>query len=221
MRRITITPELLQELAARYAPPAREEQRFAAEDALRMAVAVGEQMCPHFAIDTYNETAYLNIARWLVGDPAMVAETTDGKECRGSLGKGIYLQGGVGVGKTLCIDIFAIVAKYLQLGAWDTYRTDTVCGEFCRTGSVDEITQRASVCFQDLGSEPAEVLYMGNRRNVMRSVLEQRGDMRRVTTLITSNIPIGKVGGYYGSRVQSRLVEMCNVLTIGGSDRRR
>ena len=64
MKRLNITPELFKEVFAHYARAPRDEQRFDAEDALRLAVGVGEQICPHFAIDTYNETAYTNIARW-------------------------------------------------------------------------------------------------------------------------------------------------------------
>lgn len=226
MKRLNITPELFKEVFAYYARAPREEQRFDAEDALRLAVGIGEQMCPHFAIDTYNEAAYTNIARWLVGDPAMEAEKEDGKPCRGSLLKGIYLQGSVGVGKTLCLDIFAIVAKYLKLEydgeplAWQSVRTDAIALSFQMTGETLYDAGKV-VCFQDLGVEPSEVLYMGNRRNVMRGILERRGDNLRQLTLITSNVPIAKIGDYYGERVHSRLLQMCNILTIGGSDRRQ
>ena len=229
MNRIQITPELVERLiGGGYTDSAREEQRFIAEDTFALAQAIGERMCEHFTLDTYNSAAYMGIAKWLVGDPSMVAGNEDGsRPVHGDLNKGIYLHGEVGVGKTLCLDIFRIVAKYLDIQfdgkplRWTTFRTDEVCAEFERTGELDNYRKIQCVCFQDLGSEPQEVLYMGNRRNVMRSVLEYRGDMKRGLTLITSNLPITKIGEYYGQRVQSRLMQMCNILTIGGGDRRR
>lgn len=224
--RLKINRDIIKELTAHRVPAPREQQRFDADDALRLAVAIGEQMCPHFAIDTYNEAAYTNIARWLVNDPAMEAQREDGKQCRGDLNKGIYLQGAVGTGKTLCLEVFSIVAKYLRLpyASWPTYRCDWLSRQYeSNPDSLDNYSNiyRGVACFQDLGVEPSEVLYMGNRRNVMRSILEIRGDNPQTVTLITSNIPVAKTGDYYGSRVHSRLLQMCNILTIGGSDRRQ
>jgi len=79
------------------------------------------------------------------------------------------------------------------------------------------------MAFQDLGSEPMESLYMGNRLNVMRQILENRGDRTDVITLITSNLPINcqEFTSMYGDRVASRLLEMCNYFEIKGTDRRK
>jgi hypothetical protein len=62
---------------------------------------------------------------------------------------------------------------------------------------------------------------MGNRRRVLGSIIEARGDLSGRLTLISSNMKIDKAGSLYGPRVQSRLIEMCNILTLSGPDRRR
>ena len=75
---------------------------------------------------------------------------------------------------------------------------------------------------QDLGQEPKETLYMGNRLNVLQQLLEYRGDRGDQLTLITSNLRISSetLKRDYGDRVQSRLVEM-NYFEIKGKDRRK
>ena len=75
----------------------------------------------------------------------------------------------------------------------------------------------------DMGAEPHESLYMGNRMNVMRHLLEYRGDQSEQMTLITSNLPMNhnKLVDRYDERVMSRLNGMCNYLMLNGKDRRR
>jgi len=76
---------------------------------------------------------------------------------------------------------------------------------------------------QDLGQEPQESLYMGNRVDVVRQLIEYRGDRTDEITFITSNMKINGdvLMNRYGDRVASRLMEMCNYYEIKGKDRRR
>ena len=64
---------------------------------------------------------------------------------------------------------------------------------------------------------------MGNRLDVVRYVIEYRGDMHAEMTFITSNLRMGGeiLKERYGDRVSSRLQEMCNYLVIKGKDRRK
>lgn len=216
MRRLTITPEIAARLIARPRVE-RQEQQYCADDALALAVEIGKQMCADFVLDADNTPAYTAIAKWLVNEP----------QPKVSPYKGIYLQGATGTGKTICLDIFRTVARYLQIEMngepmrWQSVSTAEVCDNYLETGSTEQYRAAQVVCFQDLGGEPTEVLYMGNRRNVMRQILEARGDHPDTLTLITSNIPAEKLGQYYGDRVASRIKQMCNILTMGGADRRK
>ena len=90
-------------------------------------------------------------------------------------------------------------------------------------GTFEGFKKMNIIGFQDLGSEPIESLYMGNRINVMRRILEYRGDQSDQITLITSNLPYNskKFVELYGDRVASRLNEMCNYFEITGKDRRK
>ena len=75
---------------------------------------------------------------------------------------------------------------------------------------------------QDFGSEPAESAYMGNKINVMKAIVEYRGDRADMITHFTSNLSLTgtRIGDMYGDRVSSRLRQMCNVYILKGKDRR-
>ena len=64
---------------------------------------------------------------------------------------------------------------------------------------------------------------MGNRRKVLRSIIEQRADRADRMTLITSNYPpdAEEIVQIYGYRVMSRIKQMCNVICLPGQDRRK
>lgn len=43
----------------------------------------------------------------------------------------------------------------------------------------------------------------------------------RLPTLVTTNVPLSRIGEFVGERVASRLAEMCTVVPLTGEDRRR
>jgi DNA replication protein DnaC len=58
--------------------------------------------------------------------------------------------------------------------------------------------------------------------NVLRQVIEHRGDNPECLTMISSNLPMTHkiLADRYGDRVVSRLQEMCNYFELRGKDRR-
>ena len=79
------------------------------------------------------------------------------------------------------------------------------------------------LAIQDMGQEQEESLYMGNRVDAVRQLIEYRGDLDNQITLITSNLQMSgdRLMKRYGDRVASRLRQMCNNLVIKGKDRRK
>lgn len=194
--------------------------------------AIGEEMLNlKFTIDSDNSYAYENIRKWVDGtvgfeclDPETMTFT------HGSIFKGIYIAGPTGTGKTVLLDIMLRYAKALYLKirvdgrdmnlAWESFRSDEICMDVIKTGDIDKFVRIPVLCINDVGSEPKESLYMGNRVEVMRTILERRGDNHdRCLTLMTSNYRMD--GLPYGSRVESRLSEMCNYFELKGKDRRK
>lgn len=199
--------------------------------------AIGRHYTPRFVIDDDNRWAYLQMARWIIGDPAMEAVIVNGgrsEYTRGDLCKGIYLCGTTGSGKSLMMRVMLKFARLcpstIFFGeterriSWSFLSAAEAWERGCRGAS--PMTGEACapiVCIQDLGCEPeAEAVYMGVRREPMRQLIEARGDHDDMLTMATSNINIfgEDFVRRYGDRVASRLRGGCNVIFLGGRDRR-
>lgn len=196
---------------------------------------IGKQREPDFTIDKFNKFAFTNIAKWLIGDPTMEAlDVTTRQRKLGDLRKGIFLTGQTGTGKSMLMEIVSQVAKELRLGYWtgssghflyyNCYRSDKITTYFSNTGDIESLTSEHRVlCIQDLGSEPAEVNYMGSKVNVLRQIIETRYDDRTKITHFTSNLSLrdkDTITARYGDRVYDRLRGGCNYLEIAGGSRR-
>lgn len=208
--------------------------------AMQVVEAIGKSRNPNFKIDDENRFTYANLVRWVQGDNAMMCLDPETKQpVPGRLDKGIYIAGNTGTGKSWALEIMSVYSTIdkIQIGFgkdysgkdilgclhWANVRTDTMCEEFSREGTYDKYKQWKVLGIQDLGAEPVESLYMGNRIDVLRMILEYRGDRTDRITLVTSNLPINhqKLIDRYGDRVASRLTEMCNYFEIKGTDRRK
>jgi chromosomal replication initiation ATPase DnaA len=202
--------------------------------ALQIVDTVGKNRNPRFVIDDENRFIYENMIRWIHADPEMKCLDPETKSIiPGRLNAGIYIAGKTGSGKSWILEIMAAyclidnvqvkVGETQRCLYWDNVRTDTICDEYTTKGSFDKFKKMSIVGIQDLGAEPIESMYMGNRVNVMRQLLEHRGDRTDQITLITSNLPINHkwLVDIYEDRVSSRLNEMCNYFEIKGKDRRK
>lgn len=202
--------------------------------ALQVVDAIGKERSEKFAIDAENRFTYENMIRWVHGDPEMKCVDPETKSIiPGRLDAGIYIAGNTGSGKSWTLEIMSayclIDNVQIQVGEtqrclyWSNVRTDTICDEYTTDGTFDRFKKISVVGFQDLGAEPLESMYMGNRMNVMRQILEHRGDRSDQITLITSNLPMEHKMfiDKYGDRVASRMREMCNYFELTGQDRRK
>ncbi len=202
--------------------------------ALELAETIGKSRDPKFTIDGDNRFVYENFAKWLHCDTTVRALDPDTREAiPGGLKKGIYIAGGVGTGKTMCTEVMAAYAEVfcfrIMFGEqegnviWRSERADGIVESFIREKDTGRYRERHILCIQDFGSETTEAVSMGYRTNVMRSLLEYRGDKPDRLTIITSNYPMASpaLKEIYGERVTSRLRQMCNYYEIKGKDRRR
>lgn len=229
--------EILKEIYGEKAPfpiLRREKYReYSVDDALAEVEFIGKIKDEAFRIDDYNRDAYTNVIKWIHNDPSMTCMSPDGgNRIAGDLKKGIYIAGGTGTGKSWLFEVMAVYANTLRFRIecggrtcplkWQNIRTATVCRRFLSSGDLSMYENVDIIGLQDLGSEPIETLYMGSRVEVMREILESRGDDCTKLTLITSNMKIndGLVLKRYGPRVYSRLNSMCNYIELTGLDRR-
>lgn len=206
------------------------------DNAMKIVEAIGKSRNPAFVIDDENRFAFENFIKWAHCDTSMKCfDPVSGQVIPGRLKRGIYIAGNTGTGKTWCMEIMqayiqAIGIKILWHNDndprplyWRTIRADGLCDVWAESGNIQQYKTAPMLAIQDLGNEPPETLYMGNRLDVVRYVIEYRGDMHAEMTFITSNLRMGGeiLKERYGDRVSSRLQEMCNYLVIKGKDRRK
>ena len=209
------------------------------EDALKIVEAIGKTRDRKFVIDSENRFAYENFIKWCHCDPSMKQIHPDtGDVVPGNLYAGIYIGGTTGSGKSWCLEIMRAYASAIGFKitipityekddtrplAWRIVRADEICEMFAEAGKITELKKLPLLAIQDMGQEQEESLYMGNRVDAVRQLIEYRGDLDNEMTLITSNLPMGsdRLMSRYGDRVASRLRQMCNNLVIKGKDRRK
>jgi hypothetical protein len=146
----------------------------------------------------------------------------------GKLKKGIMLVGNVGVGKTLLMKAFKDNPKRY----YNVRSTSSIVDGYCK-GGVELIEDycRGQVsykpplayCFDDLGVETLPAKFMGNSENVMEKIILHRYEQNIpfFYTHFTTNLDGDQIESNYGTRIRSRLREMCNFIEVGGEDRRK
>lgn len=202
--------------------------------ALKVVEAIGKERNSKFIIDDENRFVYENLIRWVHGDPEFKCiDSSTKKVISGRLDAGIYIAGNTGSGKSWALEVMSAYCLIdnvrVSLGNskrqlhWPCLRTDTICDEYSTNGIIDKFKKIPILAIQDLGAEPLESMYMGNRVNVLQQILEYRGDQTNILTLISSNLPINHDTFIkrYEDRVSSRLNEMCNYFEMKGNDRRK
>lgn len=202
---------------------------------LQLVQAIGDELCyKGFTFDDDNRTIYQNCLNWLIGSPFQAIDPKTGKIVKGDERKGLFIAGNCGTGKSLLLTILAAMSSYYNIEydfgtdhrklIWKEWRADELCNQFILSGAdvIVEAKKSNILCLNDIGSEPAEQMYMGNRVNIIRQILEARGDQSGQFTLITSNYPMlhEQIRQQYGDRVVSRLQGMCNYFVLKGKDRR-
>lgn len=215
-------------------PIMRWQYSITPEEGLEIVEAIGKMRNPKFVIDRENRFAFENIIKWVNGDRTAQALNMDSNEIiPANMKAGIFIAGNTGTGKSWCLEIIReyITALGLEITIDDEKRTlafplvraDDITHDFMHDGTLEKYRKFPILCIQDVGTESRETLYMGNRMEVIRALLEWRADHGDKLTLITSNIPPThpQFAERYGDRVVSRMREICNYYEIKGKDRRK
>lgn len=153
-----------------------------------------------------------------------------GLDCDLDPRKGLWLMGGVGTGKTTLMRLFAEFMRARGAG-FRLHICSEVSAEYAATGNLDLYTYNREgylgcavpMCFDDLGREPEESNYFGQRLNVMQQILHLRYSLWQtegVRTFVTTNCGSGDLELLYGSFIRDRVREMCNILVFKSGSRR-
>lgn len=211
------------------------------DEAMAAIKEIGRMITPRFVIDENNRFVYENLIKYVHCDPSCVCIDPETKEKRPAdlFRKGIFICGECGTGKSVAMKVAAIYAnaigarvmvfdyreqKNVECGLFGMQiRVDQVCDEYANNGNIQRYKQAHILTVDDLGAEQGETLYMGNRQNVMRQIIEFRADRTNALTSFTSNAPMLHkfMIDKYGDRAVSRFKQMENYYELRGKDRRQ
>lgn len=164
---------------------------------------------------------YDKVLRYFAGD----------ENCGLDLNKGLLISGKTGTGKTELMKLFAVnpncpfkvitcrdVTKEFMTNGTDSlnqYRS--LIKNLHRGKSIFGNGEWFGICFDDLGTESSAKNF-GNSLNVMSEIIQDRYDIKNHKyTHITTNMTAGQIGEAYGDRVQSRMAEMFNIISLEDS----
>ena len=146
--------------------------------------------------------------------------------------KGILLMGNPGVGKTKFMEEFALANSKI---CWGHPKMPAGLGVMdCEASSIRRGCEKSGLEFvemfydhelflDDLGGEPKGMVnFYGSTFDPIVDILGIRYKVRAIhKTHITTNLTMDMILEIYGERIWDRLHEMCNILILEGSSRRR
>lgn len=145
-------------------------------------------------------------------------------------GKGLWLEGPIGTGKSTLMRVFSAFKRRLGDG-FKVYVCSQVTTEYALTGDLDRyllnesgwLKEPVMMCFDELGREPVPVKHFGTDLNVFQHVLHIRYSLWQesgLKTLVTTNLTSSKVEELYGDYIRDRRKEMFNIVAVTGDSRR-
>ena len=206
-------PEILRPTGVRREKFRPYDFNAAASDFIRAGRSLGDG----FVIDRQNEFVLHNLIRWAHADPDFKCiDPVSRRQVKGRLGKGIYISGPTGTGKSWAMSALARYCGWKMLRvafgdsvdflAWRNINAARLCSAYSEDGSLDCMDMRI-LGIEDFG--------------IMSTLIADRGDRSDRLTFITSNIPMSEIANEYDERVASRLRQMCNYFELTGKDRRQ
>ena len=207
-------------------------------------VSIGGKEVQDFVVSEFNLPIIENLIRWAMADDSLSAidpnnPMSDDPNKQASNSKGIFIAGPTGTGKTTLIDVLISYIQLKEIFVWRSSERDGVIkvplkikkisaaqitNQYVSNGKVDNIFDDPFLYIDDLGSETLSSKHMGTEKNVLKELIEYRGDHRELITIFTSNYTYSDstfASSLYGDRAQSRLFEMCNLYHLVGQDFRK
>lgn len=127
-------------------------------------------------------------------------------------GRGLFLYGAVGTGKTFLATIYAALA-YVYHGALFTI----VAGQELNSRA-DDIIRDRFLLVDDAGVEDVRNNY-GSKSYVLSDLVDM-AERRGSFLIITTNLKIGELQSKYGQRTYDRLTELCQPVCFAGASHR-
>lgn len=137
-----------------------------------------------------------------------------------NVGRGLLLQGGCGIGKTLIATrvIPLLVRECYSWGVY-VYTAQEMRASIHEEGISPSILQRRYLCIDDIGTEATAVRY-GDRREALPEILDS-AEREGKLLIMTTNLSTPQLLERYGDRALDRLLGLCRVVTFAPTHSRR
>jgi DNA replication protein DnaC len=165
-------------------------------------------------VDTENREHIRQLVKWAICDPSGELDPL----------KGMAFVGNVGAGKTYFMRVLSRFFVAAQLPPCEIAATLDVFDAVAIDKDALPGYCAGQKCFDDFGQEPPMLKSYGNEKEVMGAIITRRHvkfERAGLLTHLTSNLTLEEIEARYGSRIYSRLLQMCNFITFGGTSRRK
>jgi len=171
--------------------------------------------------DQFNKSIWSELIKYVHSD----------ESCKYDLNRSIALIGRTGAGKTKTMQIMSEYmtiddVKFIKNGKlikfnYKIISSRDIVSQYSTLGydAIQKYIMITNICIDDLGSETANAKHYGTELNVIEEIIEQRYS-KELITHFTSNLDMEGILNIYGSRVHSRLSQMCNIEIMNGNDYR-
>lgn len=184
-------------------------------------IGFARQFCPEFTVDKENRTVVENLYGYFTLSPG----------CPLDLQKGIWLEGGLGTGKSTLLYVFSKLMIHLRQG-FIIQSCPDIAVSYAGGDNLDRYTfcrnsypaRPVNMGFDELMREQIPAYQYKNALNVMQYILHTRYSLwqrQRIQTYITTNGDAEEVERLYGDFIRSRRQEMFNIVPLTGKDRRK
>ncbi|MGJ1369393.1 AAA family ATPase [Sphingobacterium spiritivorum] len=200
-------------------PP--EPPKFSPQQTFEYFLTQAKALNKNFLINDYNRSIIELLSLYFSNDPKF-------EESGYKLNKGIMLVGPVGCGKTTIMkafgrnttNSFAIIAcrkvsqDYTDKNNGGSSSIEKYSNMLSSYPQMNFGQDKIGYCFDDLGTENIKK-HFGNDMDVMAEIIYSRYDSGLAKhTHFTANLTSTEIEDTYGSRVRSRLREMCNFISF-------
>lgn len=151
----------------------------------------------------------------------------------GMANKGLLLMGTTGTGKTTILEVIRDMFSIYWRTSLEVCSAFAVDRDFFESRLMlrhydDEKRdhfddKEADMIIDELGFEPESVMVFGTRSFPLAEAIDfryQEWRKHKIKTCFSTNLGEAEIVSRYSDRIWSRLNEMCEIIVIGGNDRR-